>query len=105
MYLQACKGGSLCASLCACMHVCPYMCMCMSHGLTCVFVDALCSAKWAGGGECLISLDRQFCGSMPLGVGAHTRAGVPYSSFAYSGHKVEKSGSVWLLRDCAKANK
>lgn len=41
----------------------------MSRELTCRGVDAPCSAEAGGRGKHLIFLDRQFCGSAPLGVG------------------------------------
>ena len=41
----------------------------MSCELTRRSVDAPCSAEAGGRGEYLIFLDRQFCGSVPLGVG------------------------------------
>lgn len=78
----------------------------MSQELMCVFVDALSSAKWGRvEGSALFSWIGSFVAQCLWESGAQARPGVPYSRFACSGHTVEKSGSVRLLRDCAKANK
>lgn len=56
---------------CVCMHahVRAYICIHVSRGLAGVCVDALCSAEEGSGGEHLIFLGWQVCGSVPLGVG------------------------------------
>lgn len=65
--MRACEGLYVPHCVCVCTFIHVHICVTWAHVYLCA-CSVFCRVGGWGGGECLIFLDRQFCGSVPLGV-------------------------------------